>query len=122
MQDRPDARTLLAEVQAALKAGIAPGFQQARAANAVALALRETGLAPATHDAEHARLVALLGREGDLAVLNRMLAHGIRDGSIDCGQAGLSDHLIRTTIEKLAVDQPNYPAFRAWRASLGDDE
>lgn len=120
MQDKPDARTILAEVQAALKAGIPPGFQQSVAANAVALALRETALAPAAHEAERARLAALLGRDGALAELNRLLAHGIRDGSVDCGRAELTGHLIRTTIEKLAVDQPNYPAYRAWRAGLGD--
>ena len=27
----------------------------------------------------------------------------------------LLDHLIRTTIAKLEIDQPAYPAFKAWR-------
>jgi len=27
---------------------------------------------------------------------------------------------VRTTIEKMDVDQPNYPAFRTWRSHGGD--
>lgn len=120
MQDKPDAPMILAEVQAALKAGIPPGFQQAVAANAVALALREGDHAGDAEVAEHARLVLLLGRVGPLDALNRTLAHTIRDGACDCTDADLAGHLIRTTIEKMTVDQPNYPAFRNWRAASGE--
>lgn len=120
MLDRPQAREILAEVQAALKAGIARGFQQAVAANAVALALREGALADAGHDAERARLAALLGRVDSLGELNRALAHGIADGSVDAARDDIKHHLIATTIAKLEVDQPNYPAFRAWRDANGD--
>lgn len=120
MQDKPDAPTILAEVQAALKAGINPGFQQAVAANAVALALRENEHTPEAEVAEHARLAVLLGRVGSLQGLNRVLAETIRDGSRDCTDPDLAGHLIRTTIEKMIVDQPNYPAFRNWRAASGD--
>jgi len=120
MQDRPEARTILAEVQGALKAGIAPGFQQAVAAKAVAMALREAELAEAGHAAEHARLAVLLGRGGGLAELNRALAEGLRNGTIDPRHDDVVRHLVATTIAKLAVDQPHYPAFRAWRDAGGD--
>lgn len=113
MFDRPDARAILEEVQSALKAGIAPGFQQAVAANAVALALREEELAHAANQAERGRLVTMLGIEVDLPALNATLCAGIRAGSLT-GPV-LVDHLIRTTVDKLAVDQPNYPAYRAWK-------
>lgn len=113
MLDKPDSKAILREVQAALKAGIAPGFQQSVAANAVALALREEELAPVAHEAEVARLAALLGRDGELEKQNRALADGVRAGSVR-GTA-LEAHLICTTIEKMEVDQPRYPAFRAWK-------
>jgi len=113
MLDAPKGMDILREVQAALKAGIAPGFQQAVAANAVALALREAELAADAQSAELARLESLLGRAGNLAELNRALAEGIRSGAL-AGPA-LTGHLIRTTIEKMQVDQPNYPAFRVWQ-------
>ena len=120
MQDKPDAPMLLAEVQTELKTGIAPGFQQAVAANAIALALREQDKAAAGHAAEHARLVELLGHDGSLDALNRLLATRIREGAMDRTDSTLTRHLILTTIEKMIVDQPRYPAFRACRATHGE--
>jgi hypothetical protein len=119
MQDKPAGELILAEVAAALKAGIPPGFQQHVAANAVSLAMRESELAGPAQEAEHERLAALLGRADALDALNAALAAAIRDGAIDACDPSLTGHLIRTTIEKMIVDQPNYPAFRAWRAASG---
>lgn len=112
MQDSPPARAILAEVAAALRSGIAPGFQQAVSANALDLVLRETDLAAEGHAAERLRLVALLGREGELAELNGALARAIREGTLAADRDDLAAHLIRTTIEKIVIDQPRYPAFR----------
>lgn len=120
MLDKPEARDILTEVQAALKAGLAPGFQQAVAANAVAVALREEERAGAGHDAERTRLAALLGRVDSLGELNRALAHGIADGSIDAARDDVGRHLILTTLAKLDIDQPNYPAWRALREQGGE--
>jgi hypothetical protein len=117
MQDKPTGELVLAEVAAALRAGVAPGFQQHVAANAVALALRERELAGFSHNAEHERLTALLGRADSLEALNAALAGAIRDGAIEAADPGLIRHLVMTTVEKMAVDQPGYPAFRAWRAA-----
>lgn len=121
MQDSPDADAILAEVEAALKAGIAPGLQQRMAANAVALARRELAEAPGFAAAERERLVALLGRDGEAAILNTLLADAIRARRIGGDTPGLIGHLWLTTIEKMRVDQPAYPAFAAWRAEQEED-
>jgi hypothetical protein len=117
MQDEPRATLILAEVAAALKAGIPAGFQQHVAGNAIALALREDERAASAHASECARLAAILGRQGEIETLNAALVTGIRDGSLDSCAPAIAAHLIQTTIEKMLVDQPGYPAFRAWRSA-----
>jgi hypothetical protein len=62
--------------------------------------------------AETMRLTKLLGKEGSLGELNRALADRIARGEADLQTPGLSDHLWQTTMDKLAVDQPNYAAYR----------
>ena len=47
--------------------------------------------------------------------LNAALASAIRDGSIALDAPELIEHLILTTVAKLEIDQPAYPAFKAWR-------
>ncbi len=115
MLDAPDGKAILQEVQAALKAGIAPGFQQAVAANALALVLREEDLGLAAAEAESARLAVLLGHEGTLAEMNQALCDGIDNGTLEGPQ--LEANLIRSTIEKMEIDQPAYPAFKAYRGA-----
>lgn len=113
MHDDPPAALLVAEVRRALDAGLAPGFQQKVAANALGIAQRELELGPALEKAERERLGALLGRDGETAALNRALAQDLRAGRIDpVGEAVLT-HLVATAIAKLLVDQPAYPGFRA---------
>lgn len=113
MQDNPSAALLIAEVRKGLIDGIDPGFAQKVAANTLGIAERELCNVPATSKQEHARLEKLVGPEGDLQQRNRRLADAIRDGSLfgDC----LVAHLIRITLAKIEVDQPSYPAFRAWQ-------
>ena len=48
---------------------------------------------------------------GDLAILNRRLADGIADGRLSLVTPGLASHLWRTTLDKLAVDQPGYASY-----------
>jgi hypothetical protein len=85
---------LIAEVRAALESGLAPGFAQKVAANALGIAQREleNGLAVSEEDA--ARFCA-----------------AIRAGDADEALVG---ELIRITLAKLAIDQPTYPSYRAW--------
>ena len=123
MNDKPDARNLLATARDALAAEILPGLDgKARyialmIANAMAIAEREieTGAAPARAECE--RLQALLReRTGalsgealheELAGYNRRLVEAIRTGRFDGPErAALLGHLRRTTEEKLAVSNP----------------
>ena len=113
MQDNPSAALLIAEVRKGLIAGIDPGFAQKVAANALGIAERELCDAPATSTQEYVRLEKLVGPEGNLQQRNRRLAGAIRNGSVSDDL--LLEHLIRVTLAKIEVDQPSYPAFRAWQ-------
>ena len=116
MFDRPAPSLLIAEARRALDAGVAAGFPQKVVANALGIVQRQLETGPELADAEHTRLGALLDQDGDLGALNAALASAIRDGSIALYAPQLIEHLILTTIAKLEIDQPAYPAFRAWRA------
>ena len=115
MFDRPAPSLLIAEARRALDAGVAAGFPQKVVANALGIAQRQLETGPALAEAEHARLRDLLDREGDLQTLNAALASAIRDGSFALDAPELIEHLIMTTVAKLEIDQPAYPAFKAWR-------
>ncbi len=115
MHDRPPPELLVAEVRKAEQAGLAPGFAQKVADNALGIAARERELGPAQAAAEMDRLGELVGVEGDLAARNHRLAETIRSAEIDGRDNKLLDHLIRTAIAKLEVDQPAYPASRQWK-------
>ena len=73
---------------------------------------RAMRLSPASDAAEQARLKVLLGEDGDLKQLNRRLCALIRNGALTLATPGLAAHLRATTLEKLAVDQPTYAAYR----------
>ena len=113
MLDHPSADLILEQVGGALRDGIPAGFQQRVAANAVDLVRRERQLAAGFEDHERRRLAALLGQDGTLETLNQALSRQIASGGETIEQDALVRHLIATTIEKMQVDQPNYPAFRA---------
>lgn len=115
MFDKPGPSLLIAEARRALDAGVAAGFPQKVVANALGIAQRELERGPELAREEHRRLGALLDEDGDLPALNGMLAAAVRERRIALDDPALLDHLIRTTIAKLEIDQPAYPAFKAWR-------
>lgn len=78
------------------------------ARNALAIVARELDQGPEMSAAAQARMVALLGRTGDAATLNAALAEAIRSGSLADDNPALMDHLKRTTLDVLAIDQPRY--------------
>ena len=123
MQDRPDVQELLEAVREFLLRDALPALEgRARlharvAANVIGLVERELALAPASDAAEHARLEALLDRSGALAELNAELARRIRAGEIAVDHPELIEHLWATTLEKLAVDNPEYSGFQRARAA-----
>lgn len=118
MLDRPSADQLLAAVARFLRDEVMPSldgalaFKTRVAANAVDLAVREIRGRATLEADERDGLAALLGQDGDLDALNRALCTAIADGSITLDTPGLSAHLWRSTLAKLAIEQPGYATYR----------
>ena len=118
MQDEPTPEELIKAVADFLRNELAPGisghnaFKLRVSINALDLATRQLALAQRSDAAEAARLARLLGEEGPLRELNRILADRIAKGEADLQTPGLAEHLWQTTMDKLAVDQPNYASYR----------
>ena len=111
-------------------------YQARVAANMLDMVRRQGLLAPLAEAAERARLLTLLGEAGainpiklpsttgmtrqpgppdraadDLATLNQRLTDEIAGGRLSLATPGLAKHLWRTTLDKLAVDQPGYASY-----------
>jgi hypothetical protein len=118
MQDRPSPAELVNAVAAFLRSTIMPqsagrvAFETRVAVKALELVARQLTCADEAHAAERLRLEELLERTGTLTDLNRDLCARIVNGSIADTDEHLIRHLWATTLEKLAVDQPSYAAFR----------
>ena len=126
MQDEPTPIELTRAVAEFLKSEIAPGitghqaFKLRVAINMLDLVARQLALSEGSNAAEAARLAQLLGVDGSLLELNRALTDRIARGEIDLATPGLSEHLWRTTMDKLAVDQPNYASYKRELGREGD--
>ena len=94
-------------------------FKLRVAINMLDLVTRQLTLEEGSDAAEAARLSHLLGMQGSLGDLNRALADRIAKGEVDLQTPGLAEHLWRTTMDKLAVDQPNYAAYKRELGSKG---
>ncbi|MDP3077105.1 DUF6285 domain-containing protein [Bradyrhizobium sp.] len=118
MQDEPTPEELTRAVADFLRNDIAPvlsghnAFKLRVAINALDLVTRQLRLEDGSDAAELGRLSQLLGQPGSLAELNRVLADRIAKGEADLQTPGLSGHLWQTTMDKLAVDQPNYGSYK----------
>ena len=118
MQDEPTPTELIRAVADFLRNELTPAigghsaFKLRVAINALDLVTRQLTLESSSDAAEIARLTELLGAQGSLDQLNRALADRIAKGEADLQTPGLADHLWQTTMDKLAVDQPNYAAYR----------
>jgi hypothetical protein len=86
----------------------ADGFHRKVAANALGIVSRELAQWPAAEAAAVARMQAILGRDGDYGTLNAALAECLRDGSVSGDDPVVFDHLRRTALDTLAIDQPRY--------------
>jgi hypothetical protein len=123
MNDRPDARELIAAARAAFTAEVLPVLREElrytglMIANAMAIAQREIEAGDAPGRAEYERLRNLLSGRSEppaqdalyraLESYNRRLADEIRAGRFDGRErAAMLEHLRRTTEEKLAVSNP----------------
>jgi hypothetical protein len=118
MQDEPTPSELIKAVADFLRNELTPAlgghnaFKLRVAINALDLVTRQLALESSSDAAELARLTRLLDMQGSLGELNRILAGRIASGEADLQTPGLADHLWQTTMDKLAVDQPNYAAYR----------
>jgi Domain of unknown function (DUF6285) len=118
MQDEPTPIELTKAVADFLRNDIAPmisghhAFKLRVAINALDLVTRQLTLAAGSDEVEAERLKRLLGVEGSLHDLNRALAGKIAKGEVDLQTPGLAEHLWQTTMDKLAVDQPNYASYK----------
>ena len=118
MQDEPTPTELIKAVADLLRNDIAPAisghnaFKLRVGINALDLVTRQLALQPQSEAAEAARLSQLLAMQGSLGELNRVLADRIAKGEVDLQTPGLAGHLWQTTMDKLAVDQPNYASYR----------
>ncbi|AVT75796.1 hypothetical protein RPPS3_17330 [Rhodopseudomonas palustris] len=118
MQDEPRPDELIKAVADFLREQIVPqisghaAFKLRVGINALDLVTRQLALSNESDAEEHASLRALLGHDGSLFNLNAELADRIATGSVDLSTPGVKGHLWRTTLAKLAVDQPNYASYR----------
>jgi uncharacterized protein DUF6285 len=118
MQDEPTPVELTKAVADFLRTDIAPliaghqAFKLRVAINALDLVVRQLTLSEGSDAAEAERLKQLLGIDGALVDLNRELAAKIASGEIDLKTPDIATHLWQTTMDKLAVDQPNYASYK----------
>ena len=118
MQDEPTPIELTKAVADFLRSDIAPmisghnAFKLRVTINALELVVRQLTLEDGTDTAEAEGLAKLLDAEGSLLEQNRALAAMIAKGEVDLNTPGLPEHLWRTTMAKLAVDQPNYASYK----------
>jgi hypothetical protein len=117
MQDEPRLDELIKAVADFLREQIVPqlsghaAFKLRVGINALDLVTRQLTLSQASDAEECDGLRALLGHDGSLVELNRELSERFASGAIDLATPGLQEHLWRTTLAKLAVDQPSYASY-----------
>ncbi|MEY9359528.1 hypothetical protein ABH994_002249 [Bradyrhizobium yuanmingense] len=118
MQDEPTPIELTKAVADFLRSDITPlisghqAFKLRVAINILDLVTRQLTREEGSDAREVERLRALLGIDGSVMELNRVLAHRIASGEMDLATPGLAEHLWATTMDKLAVDQPNYASYK----------
>ena len=118
MQDEPTPVELTKSVADFLRSDITPlisghqAFKLRVAINILDLVTRQLTQEQGSDAAESARLKQLLGEDGSLIELNRALSERIAKGEVDLQTPGLAEHLWQTTMDKLAVDQPNYASYK----------
>jgi hypothetical protein len=118
MQDEPTPTELTKAVADFLRNDITPlisghqAFKLRVAVNILDLVTRQLTQEEGSDAKEVERLRALMGMDGTVTDLNRALAERIATGEIDLATPGLAEHLWATTMDKLAVDQPNYASYK----------
>jgi Domain of unknown function (DUF6285) len=118
MMDQPSMLELVTAVRDFIEQRAMPelrghtAFHARVAANALGIVKRELETGGSSGEAEQKRLKVLLNQNGSLMELNRELCQRIRGGAISLDSPGLAEHLMLTTRDKVAIDQPNYSGLR----------
>ena len=81
------------------------------AKNSLQIILRQLKLEEKNNRFEKKRLKEILKIDKDLNELNKILCQKIDTEEININDNDLIDHLFKTTMEKLSIDQPNYSAY-----------
>ena len=119
MNAHPSASELLESVSHFLRDALLPSLSGAQAfnlrisINAVDLVRRELAMQDAADEREQARLSSLLGGGPSLEAMQQTLCEKIASGAMTPDQPALRQHLRATAIDRLAIDQPSYSAYRA---------
>jgi len=118
MQDEPTPIELTRAVADFLRNDVTPlisghqAFKLRVAINILDLVTRQLTQQAGSDAREVERLRALLGVDGSVTDLNGVLAERIAKGEVDLATPGLAEHLWATTMDKLAIDQPNYASYK----------
>jgi len=116
--NRPAAGELLRALAEHLEKVVQPrlygtdAYQNRIALNLLRILEREAALGPQLINEEQARLIDLLGSGGGPTTLNERLCTQISNGTLAATDARLLDHLRRTIYAKMAIDNPQYAAYR----------
>lgn len=113
---------LLGVVSRYLREDLRPELDQGRhsflclvAANLIDSLARDVAQGGEAANAATRRLSALLGAEGEAGDLEADLCRRLASGDMAETTPGLLEHLLETTLDRLAIDQPGYEAYRRER-------
>jgi hypothetical protein len=81
------------------------------AKNSLNIVLRQLKLEEVSSEKEKDRLSKILKTDKTIKEMNKILCSKIDNNNIDINNNELIDHLFKTTMEKLEIDQPNYSSF-----------
>ena len=81
------------------------------AKNSLNIVLRQLKLEEVSSEKEKDRLSKILKTDKTIKEMNKILCSKIDNNNIDIENNELIDHLFKTTMEKLEIDQPNYSSF-----------
>ena len=120
MHDQPSTAELVEAVKAFIDETASPQLQghaafHARvASNVLATVLRELEQRPSAEQEERAGLLALLQADAKTSLkdLNAELCKLIQSGKMRVETPGLLEHLKRTTMAQVEIDQPRYSGLK----------
>lgn len=118
MRTIPTAPELLEIISEYLRNTVSPkmappdNFYLLVAANSLDIVRREIEQGPTADSAALERMRALLGKDGTLAELDADLIEAIAKGEVAINSPALQEHLLRTSLDEVAIDQPKYASYQ----------